>query len=75
MSTSTTILAGTEEHGSNYLNAKKGIASWLVTVDHKRIGVMYLAWILTFFLLNESFSLLTRALMVAPTVLGTVHYL
>ena len=50
MSTSTTTVAGTEEHGSNYINAKKGIMSWLITIDHKRIGVMYLGWILAFFL-------------------------
>ena len=47
MSTSTTTVAGTEEHGSNYINAKKGIMSWLITIDHKRIGVMYLGWILS----------------------------
>ena len=42
---STTSLDGVG-HGSsdtNYLNAKKGIMSWLFTIDHKRIGVMYLA--------------------------------
>ena len=27
---------------TNYLNATKGIKSWLLTIDHKRIGVMYL---------------------------------
>ena len=26
----------------NYLNAEKGVRSWLTTLDHKRIGVMYL---------------------------------
>ncbi|MFN7925737.1 MAG: hypothetical protein U0Q16_36895 [Bryobacteraceae bacterium] len=26
----------------NYLNASHGIASWMLTVDHKRIAVMYL---------------------------------
>ena len=28
--------------GENYLNTPKGIKGWLYTVDHKRIGVMYL---------------------------------
>ena len=50
MSSSTASVGSTEEHGTSYLNAKSGIMSWLVTVDHKRIGVMYLGWILLFFL-------------------------
>ena len=31
-------------HGAdhNYLNAEKGLWSWLTTVDHKRIAVLYL---------------------------------
>ena len=27
----------------NYLNADRGIRSWLLTLDHKRIAVMYFA--------------------------------
>ena len=27
----------------NYLNADRGVMSWLKTLDHKRIGVMYFA--------------------------------
>ncbi|MCA2958642.1 MAG: cytochrome c oxidase subunit I [Silvanigrellales bacterium] len=46
--------------GTNYLNAKKGIGSWLYTVDHKRIGVMYLVAVLTFFLLAGVFALMVR---------------
>ena len=30
------------EAGTNYLNHEKGLKSWLTTVDHKRIGIMYL---------------------------------
>ena len=30
-----------EGEEANYLNAKKGILSWIVTLDHKRIGIMY----------------------------------
>ena len=26
----------------NYLNSPKGILSWIFTLDHKRIGLMYL---------------------------------
>ena len=34
----------------SYLVAKKGLLSWLITVDHKRIGLMYLVATLFFFL-------------------------
>jgi cytochrome c oxidase subunit 1 len=66
MSTSTTTIAGTEEAGSNYINAKKGLMSWLITVDHKRIGVMYLAWILTFFLAGGLLAMAVRYELLDP---------
>ena len=28
----------------NYLTHDKGLASWLLTLDHKRIGVMYFCY-------------------------------
>lgn len=37
--------------GSNYINATKGLKSWLLTIDHKRIGMMYLVMILGSFLI------------------------
>ena len=46
--------------GTNYWNAKSGIWSWLTTVDHKRIGVMYLISTLTAFFLGGVFALLVR---------------
>ena len=33
----------------NFYRAKKGLMSWLFTVDHKRLGVMYLASVILFF--------------------------
>src|SRR5450759_494536 len=44
----------------NYLNAKKGVWSWMTTVDHKRIGIMYLTMILTSFFLGSMFALVLR---------------
>jgi cytochrome c oxidase subunit 1 len=44
----------------SYLTRTRGIASWIFTVDHKRIGVMYLFSILTFFLVGGIFALLLR---------------
>jgi cytochrome c oxidase subunit 1 len=50
----------------NYINAEAGILSWLTTVDHKRIGLMYLASTLTFFLVGGLFALLLRAELLSP---------
>ena len=66
MSTTTEALSGTEEQGSNYLNAKKGLMSWLITVDHKRIGVMYLGWILAFFLAGGLLAMAVRYELLDP---------
>jgi cytochrome c oxidase subunit 1 len=38
----------------HYLNADYSVASWLLTVDHKRIAVLYLISILVFFALGGS---------------------
>ena len=50
----------------NYLTAGKGIRSWLFTLDHKRIGVMYLVGILTSFFLGGVIALLIRAELFTP---------
>ena len=44
----------------SYLKAAKGIGSWLVTLDHKRIGVMYLISVSLAFTLGGIFALLVR---------------
>ncbi|MEE9128387.1 MAG: hypothetical protein V3T84_00070, partial [Phycisphaerales bacterium] len=44
----------------NYLTHSTGIMSWLGTLDHKRIGVMYLLSILTAFFLGGMFAMLVR---------------
>ncbi len=44
----------------SYLRASKGIGNWLYTLDHKRIGLMYLVGIVFAFLLGGAFALLVR---------------
>ncbi len=66
MSTTTLDAATGHSHDETYINAKKGIKSWLVTVDHKRIGVMYLVTILTFFLAGGLLALGVRAELFTP---------
>ena len=51
---------------SNYLNHSKGLWSWLSTLDHKRIGLMYLFTTLTFFLVGGIFALLIRLELFTP---------
>src|SRR5205823_9824391 len=41
-------------------------ASWLVTVDHKRIGIMYIATSIGFFVLGGILAVLMRAQLAAP---------
>ncbi len=50
----------------NYLNETKGFKSWALTVDHKRIGIMYLVGTLTAFLLGGIFALLVRLTLLTP---------
>lgn len=52
--------------GENYLNHGRGLWSWLTTLDHKRIGIMYLVSILTAFLLGGVFALLLRTELLTP---------
>jgi cytochrome c oxidase subunit 1 len=53
-------------HGDNYLNHSSGIMSWLKTLDHKRIGLMYLFTVLTYFLIGGLFALLIRLELMFP---------
>src|ERR1700677_3030576 len=46
--------------GKNYLNESKGLKSWLTTLDHKRIGVMYMILVMSFFALGGTFAMLMR---------------
>jgi len=60
----------------NYLTHSSGIRSWMFTMDHKRIGVMYLVSILTAFLLGGVFALLIRTELLTPqrTIMGADTY-
>ena len=50
----------------NYLKAGRGIMSWLITLDHKRIGVMYLIAVIMAFFLGGVMALLVRLELLAP---------
>jgi cytochrome c oxidase subunit 1 len=46
--------------GDNYLNASHTIKSWLLTVDHKRIAILYLVSITFFFIIGGIAASLMR---------------
>src|SRR5580698_7183345 len=52
-----------DAHGdpdANYLKASRGMGSWLTTLDHKRIGLMYLTMVCLAFFTGGVFALLIR---------------
>jgi len=50
----------------NYINSEYGIRSWLLTVDHKRIALLYLIAISFFFLLGGVFAVMIRLELLTP---------
>ena len=63
---STTTLEPHGETPRNYLNADYGWKSWLFTLDHKRIALLYLISITFFFVIGASFAALMRIQLIAP---------
>ncbi|MBI1367878.1 MAG: cytochrome c oxidase subunit I [Planctomycetes bacterium] len=64
------------EGETNYINHQKGLWSWLSTLDHKRIGLMYLACILGAFGLGGFFAIMVRTehLTGGETIMGANTY-
>jgi cytochrome c oxidase subunit I len=50
----------------NYLNAHYGIKSWLLTKDHKRIALLYLASVTVFFALGGAYAVAIRLELLTP---------
>src|SRR4030066_655389 len=50
----------------HYSGKRKGILSWLLTTDHKRIGLMYLGTMMLFFLVAMTLGILMRLEMLTP---------
>ncbi len=60
----------------NFFNSGKGIRSWLTTTDHKRIGLLYMYSIATFFVVAVILGLLMRLELIAPgkTIMEAATY-
>lgn len=50
----------------NYLTFTRGFRSWALTLDHKRIGVMYMTAVLASFFVGGTFALLLRTELLTP---------
>jgi cytochrome c oxidase subunit 1 len=69
--------AGVAGHATvNYLNQEKGIRSWLLTLDHKRIAILYAVTLATAFLIGGILALLVRTELLTPgaTIMGPDAY-
>ena len=57
---------GTTAPRLNYLNANYGVRSWLFTLDHKRIGILYLVVITLMFAIGGLAALVVRLELLTP---------
>ncbi len=55
-----------EHSDDNYLTHTRGVISWMLSLDHKRIGVMYLVAVLVSFFVGGVFALLVRTKLLFP---------
>lgn len=62
MSTAATV----NEPRVHYINKEYGVKSWLLTKDHKRIAILYLASITIFFFLGGAFAVALRLELMTP---------
>jgi cytochrome c oxidase subunit 1 len=60
------MITATVETRDNYLTHEYGVKSWLLTKDHKRIGILYLAAISFFFFLGGIFATIIRLELLTP---------
>lgn len=51
---------------TSYLNEPKGFRSWLLTLDHKRIGLMYLFGVMFFFFVAGLLAVVIRLELLTP---------
>src|SRR5437660_1282238 len=61
--TAATVPVETREH---YLNVEYGVKSWLLTTDHKRIALLYLASVTVMFFIGGAAATLIRLNLMTP---------
>src|SRR5262249_45486065 len=62
--------------GTNYLNVETTVRSWLLTRDHKRIGVMFLVCVIAALFMGGIFAMVLRFehLSPNPTFIDAITY-
>ena len=73
------ITVSTNGKHPSYLEYKgkyKGLLGWILSTDHKRIGILYMISILSFFMVGVTFGFLMRLELIAPgrTIMGPQTY-
>ncbi|WP_257457868.1 cbb3-type cytochrome c oxidase subunit I [Archangium lipolyticum] len=70
------LAAGSNQPAITYLNHETTVRSWLLTRDHKRIGVMFLVGVIFALLLGGIFAMALRIelLTPGPTVMAPMTY-
>ena len=66
---SDTIALGSNGHEPSYLDYKgkhTGLLGWVLSTDHKRIGILYLSALTVFLLVGVSFGFLLRLELISP---------
>jgi cytochrome c oxidase subunit I len=58
--------SGGDVETTNYINARHGLASWLLTIDHKRIALLYLYAVTVLFFLGGFFAFMMRLELATP---------
>jgi cytochrome c oxidase subunit 1 len=61
-----TVPAPVARPTKNYLNASYTVRSWLLTVDHKRIAILYLLGVTVFFCIGGAAAVLFRLELMTP---------
>lgn len=59
-------MSGTVIEQPSFFQAKKGLFSWIFTLDHKRIGILYLYSVGLFFLVAAALGILMRLELLNP---------
>lgn len=57
---------GAHAENLNYINCEKGLWSWWMTIDHKRLGLLYLGSMIVFFFFGGAAALGVRAELMFP---------
>ena len=69
MTTAATATVPPAEHSlpkTHFLNADYGVWSWLLTRDHKRIAILYLASVTLMFFLGGAYAVVIRLELITP---------